>query len=93
MLYLEAGVKPVRFVIKSRRLNFLKEIQNREPHELIKRIYEAQILKPSKGDWTEMVREDLMKTKINEKHLIEMTKIEAKKKIKTKTKMQHLIIY
>ena len=85
-LYLKAGVRSVRFVIKSRRLNFLKEIHNREPHELIKRIYEAQILKPSQGDWTEIVRKDLMKTEVNEKHLIEKTKIEAKKEIKTKIK-------
>ena len=41
-LYLEAGVKPVRFVISSRRMNFLLEIHNREDHELVKRVYKAQ---------------------------------------------------
>ena len=36
-LYLETGAKPVKFVIKSRRLNYLKEIHNREDNELISR--------------------------------------------------------
>ena len=83
-LYLETGAKPVKFVIKSPRLNYLKEIHNREHNELIRRIYEAQKLNPSRGDWTEIVKDDLEKTQVNENELIEMSKEEAKKMIKSK---------
>ena len=82
-LYLETGAKPVKFVIKSRRLNYLKEIHNRENHELIKRIYESQKKNPSKGDWTEIVKDDLETIEVNENELKEMSKGEAKQMIKS----------
>ena len=67
-LYLESGVKPVNFVISSRRLNYKKEIHMRDDHELIKRVLQAQIKNPVKGDWTELVKIDMNKSEINEEH-------------------------
>ena len=45
-LYLESGAIPVRFILSGRRINYLKTILNRDPEELIRRIYEAQLLNP-----------------------------------------------
>ena len=86
-LYLETGVLPVKFVISSRRLNYLIEIHNREDHELIKRIYIKQRQDPVRGDWSELVDRDLESLELTEESLSTMDKISAKKEIKTKTKI------
>ena len=86
-LYLETGVLPVKFVISSRRLNYLIEIHNREDHELIKRIYTKQRQDPVRGDWTELVDRDLESLELTEESLRTMDKLSAKKEIKTKTKI------
>ena len=41
-LYLETGALPVRFVISSKRLNYLRHIHNIKEHELLKRVFSAQ---------------------------------------------------
>ena len=41
-LYLEAGAVPIRFIISSRRLNYLQTILKRGDSELTKKIYQAQ---------------------------------------------------
>ena len=83
-LYLETGTKPVKFVVSSRRLNYLTEIHMREDHELIKRIYKAQKNKPHKGDWSDLVNKDLKQIEISEESLKSLDKISAKSKIKNK---------
>ena len=83
-LYLESGVKPVNFVISSRRLNYMKEIHMRDDHELIKRVLQAQIKNPVKGDWTELVKIDMNECEINEEHFNTLSKVEAKNEIKKK---------
>ena len=40
--YLETGALPVKSVMSSRRLNYLKHIHMQAEHELIKRIFQAQ---------------------------------------------------
>ena len=45
MLYLESGATPIKFVLASRRINFLHTILKREDEELTKRILKAQITK------------------------------------------------
>ena len=57
-LHLETGTKPIRFIIASRRLNYLYNIINRPDEELIKRVYEVQKQKTTKGDWYELIKED-----------------------------------
>ena len=61
-LFLETRSKPIRFVITSRRLNYLKQIWDREDSELIKRLYKAQQSSP--GDWCEQVNKDLNRFEI-----------------------------
>ena len=50
-LHLETGTLPLRFVIASRRLNYLKNILDRSKNELVLNILEAQ-----KEDPTSIVR-------------------------------------
>ena len=39
-LYLETGALPAKYVITSRRLNYLKHIHMQNDHELVKRVYQ-----------------------------------------------------
>ena len=59
MLYLESGSIPIRFVIMSKRLNFLWYILNENDETLIKKFFMAQLNNPVKGDWVSRVKKDL----------------------------------
>ena len=59
MLYLEAGIKPIRFYIMASRLMFLWYILNEDDNSLIKRFFKAQENDPCKSDWIESVKENL----------------------------------
>ena len=59
MLYLEMGLLPIRFIILSRRLNFLHDILNESKESLISRFFAAQFANPVKNDWTDTVQGDL----------------------------------
>ena len=83
-LYLETGALPVKSVIASRRLNYLKHIHMKDEHELVKRIFEAQRDDPKRGDWWLMAKEDMEKFDIDENALKEKTKSQAKEYIKKK---------
>ena len=58
MLYLESGATPIKFVLTSRRMNFLHTILKREDEELTKRVLKAQITNPCPGDFIKLVEED-----------------------------------
>ena len=58
-IYLEYGCIPVRFLIKEKRILFLHYILNCERTELVSQVLWAQILKPVKNDWCNVVEEDL----------------------------------
>ena len=58
MLYLETGALPIRFVIISRRLLYLKHILSLNEHELVHRVYQAQKRKPTKNDWVLSIEDD-----------------------------------
>ena len=59
LLYLETGNIPVRFMLKSRRLNFLWYILNEEDDTLLNRFFIAQLNHPLKGDWVSQVKSDM----------------------------------
>ena len=63
-LYLESGAIPVRFILSARRINYLKTILNRDPEELIRRIYEAQLINPCDGDFAALVQKDFEMIKV-----------------------------
>ena len=81
-LFLETGALPVKYVITSRRLNYLKHIHMLEDHELVRRIYQAQRDDPRKGDWWEAAKNDLETFDIDEDKLKQLNKKQAKKYIK-----------
>ena len=59
-LHLETGTVPLRYIIASRRINYLQNILSKLESELIHRVYEAQKLKTCTGDWIEVVRKDFV---------------------------------
>ena len=64
-LFLETGCKPVKFLIMQRRLMYHHHILRRPKNELISKFYHAQKLKPSKGDFVNLVDMDKKLLKIN----------------------------
>ena len=63
-MYLELGWLPLRFIIQSRRLNFLKYILNQKETSIVKQVFNEQKLNPLNGDWLKIVEKDLRKLKI-----------------------------
>ena len=76
LLYLESGSIPIRFILMSRRLNFLWYILNENEETLISKFFMAQVNKPVKGDWVSRVKLDLTELDLNQDF----------KEIKAKTK-------
>ena len=64
-LYLTFGVIPARFQIMKMRIMFLKDILNEKEESLIRKFYELQTKKPTKGDWASTCTENLAQLKIN----------------------------
>ena len=50
-LYMESGAIPMRFIVASRRLNFLQTILKRDEEELTRRVFMAQLEDPLEGDF------------------------------------------
>ena len=64
-LYLETGCVPIRFILKSRRLNFLHYILSDKEDSLLSNVFRAQCDNPVKGDWVNTIRKDLEELEIN----------------------------
>ena len=58
-LYLETNSLPIRFILKIRRIMYLHNILQKNPTEMIKKIYETQKQNPSPGDFSEIVKNDM----------------------------------
>jgi hypothetical protein len=65
-LYLETSENPLSYIISSRRVMYLHQITNKDENELVKKVFKAQCENPTKGDFIELVKEDL--EKIGEKY-------------------------
>ena len=68
MLYLETGCKPIRFVIKMRRLMFLQYILKEDPDSLVSQFFHAQDANPSKNDWSLSCKKDMEELNLNMSH-------------------------
>ena len=66
ILYLESGNIPIKFILKSRRLNFLFYILHENNDALIRNVFDAQRKSPLKGDWVNTVKEDLESLNIDQ---------------------------
>ena len=75
-----------------RRIIYLHEILTREHKELVKRIYRAQKDNPSRGDFLELVTEDLkmINEEFNEDSFLKFSKTQFKNHIKKKVKTEAL---
>ena len=74
-LYLELGCIPLRYIIKSRRVNYLHHLVTRKETEMISKFFYTQWKYPAKkNEWTNKVREDLHDLEIDD-NLEEMKKI------------------
>ena len=61
LLYLELGVTPARYVVKKRKIMYLKNILNSQDNSLLKETYDAQIKSPVRGDWATEIKQILQK--------------------------------
>ncbi len=88
LLYLETGNIPIRFILKSRRINFLHYILNDRDDSFLSNVFRAQCDQPVKGDWITTVREDM--EELGLKLTFEQIKSFNKEAFKTKVK-EHVI--
>ena len=58
--YLECGVLPIHAIVKARRINYLHSILKKDKRGMVYSFFITQWYQPSKGDWTEQVRQDLL---------------------------------
>ena len=65
LLYLELGVIPVRFILMSRRMNFLWYLIHDKEESLLKNFFQAQCDQPTRGDWVSTVKQDLTEVNID----------------------------
>ena len=78
MLYLELGVTPIRFIIKSRRLNFLKYIMEEPKDSLVHQVLDAQFEQPTRNDWGQTILEDLKDVNLDINAVKNMTRKQFK---------------
>ena len=65
MLYLELGVLPIGFIIRMRRLNFLKYSLDEDENSLIHTFLKAQLEDPNPNDWGQSCLKDLEMLNLN----------------------------
>lgn len=85
-LYLELGSTPLRYIIKSRRINYLHYLTKLKKDELLSRFFQAQMKSPVQGDWINTVVEDLKHVNLNLtiKDIPLKSKLKFKKEVKVK---------
>ena len=64
-LFLETKSIPIRYIVASRRIMYLHTILQKDENEMVRRIYEAQKVKPSSGDYLELVKDDIATIDLN----------------------------
>ena len=89
-LYLESGNLPIRFILMSRRLNFLHYILNEDEDSLLRRFFTAQLESPVRGDWVRMITEDMKDLGIDMtmEEIAVTSKLRFKEFIKKKVEMK-----
>ena len=75
-LYMEFGIMPIKFIVKTRRLLYYWHILQRKKDELISRFYSAQKYSPSDGDWVYQIEKDKadVELKLSEAEIQSMSK-------------------
>ena len=83
---------PIRFILMSRRLNFLHYILNEDEDSLLRNFFTAQRQSPVKGDWVTTVTNDMRELGINltMEEIAGTSKLRFKEIIKNKVEMKAL---
>ena len=91
-LFLETGTIPIRHIIKSRRLCYLKTILKRDSEELVSEIYNAQKSNPTEGDFCILVENDAkdVNLQMNEADINTTNEAKYKEVVKAKVKQAAL---
>ena len=79
-LYLETGALPIGEIMKIRRIMYLRHLVTRDKNEMIYQFFMTQWINPTKGDWTETIKDDLKDYNISE----DLDEIKKKSKSSTK---------
>ena len=79
-LYVECGLIPIRYIIKTRRLMYYWQILHSDENELLYKFYLAQSLRPGRNDWVLQIVQDMSDIDLR------MSEEEIKKTSKTKFK-------
>ena len=92
-LFLETGTIPIRFILKTRRLCYLKTILHRDDEELIREVYNAQKCDPTDGDFYNLVMGDAADVNLNidEEEIISMKDERYKAQVKNKVRQAALL--
>ena len=87
-LYLETSQIPLRYILASRRILYLHTILQRSKDDLIRRVYNAQKADPVKGDFCQLVEDDmrLVGMNLSEEEMTRITKYQMKSEVKKKVK-------
>ena len=95
LLYLETGNIPIRFILQSRRINFLWYILNENDDTLLKKFFNAQNENPVRGDWVSQVKNDLAELGIEQNFddIRHISKHSFKRLVKDKVRLNALNIY
>ena len=64
-IYIDTGKLNIKSILQLRRFMFLWHILQRDKTELIRRIFEAQKISYSNGDWIKLIEEDKKELDIN----------------------------
>ena len=90
VLYLESGNIPIRFILMSRRLNFLHYILNQPTDSLLRNVFDAQVDNPIGGDWVTQVEMDIrdLKLSLTFDQIKTIPKEQFKKLVKEKVKIR-----
>ena len=83
-LHLESGTLKLRHILTINRMMYHHHILNLDENETVKKIYNKQKKKTSKGDWYDLLLKDFkfIDKDLNEKEIKEMSKEDYKKTIK-----------
>ena len=86
--YLELGLTPIGEIIKTRRIQYLHHLVTRDHNEMLYQFFITQWTNPTKGDFTEEVKENLVEFEIQAdfQFLKSKSKDSFKKLVKTQAK-------
>ena len=77
---------PIRYVISKRRLMFLWTILNRDKDDLVRKVYEVQKIKKTKGDWYSLIEQEKQKydLTVTDAEICQMSKFKYKTLVQKK---------